>query len=219
MLGISAGQVYGVENVIERALTSRYSVTGLVYDEPNEGHPLPGAAVVRGDARSLPFADGAFDYVVSNAVIEHVGGRDGARALLEESRRVARVATFHTTPDRMFPVETHTLVPLLHWLPRRWQEAVFERVGKEFPTERYWLFTRRELRGLTGGHLVERLTSMTLVTSWWRDGVSAAERIDRADPGMGVHAARSADLIDLDGRRPEIAPAASVDGRHPAHRR
>lgn len=213
MLGISAGQRYGVENVIERALVERYDVTGLVYEEP-DGHPLPGATVVRGDARGLPFADRSFDYVVSNAVIEHVGGREGARELLEESRRVARVATFHTTPDRAFPVETHTLVPCLHWVPRRWQEQVFARVGKQFPTERYWLFTRRELRGLAGNHLVERLTSMTLVTSWWRDG--AARPAAATATGIGADASRAGaiDLTAVDG-----APRAHVGNGHSAHRR
>ena len=49
-------------------------------------------------------------------MIEHVGGREQQRRFVEESLRVARRA-FITTPNRWFPVEVHTLLPLVHWLP------------------------------------------------------------------------------------------------------
>jgi SAM-dependent methyltransferase len=74
-------------------------------------------AAVRADGRSLPFADGAFDLGFSNAVVEHVaGGRDGQRAFVHELCRVAG-RVFVTTPNRWFPLEVHTLLPFVHWLP------------------------------------------------------------------------------------------------------
>jgi len=66
---------------------------------------------------SLPFADKTFDVVASNAVIEHVGGLENQLALMAELRRVAR-QVFLSAPNRYFPVEHHTAVPLLHyWRP------------------------------------------------------------------------------------------------------
>jgi SAM-dependent methyltransferase len=76
----------------------------------------PTARYVQGDALELSFADGEFDIVFSNAVIEHVGSREQQRRFVEESLRVARRA-FITTPNRWFPVEVHTRLPLVHWLP------------------------------------------------------------------------------------------------------
>jgi hypothetical protein len=72
---------------------------------------------VRADGRELPFADGEFDFGFSNAVVEHVaGGRDGQRRFVHELCRVSR-RVFVTTPNRWFPLEVHTLLPLVHWLP------------------------------------------------------------------------------------------------------
>ena len=78
---------------------------------------FPQVRTVKADGRSLPFADGAFDLAFSNAVVEHVGDREAQRAFVQEVCRVAR-RVFVTTPNRWFPIEVHTLWPLVHWLPR-----------------------------------------------------------------------------------------------------
>jgi hypothetical protein len=85
---------------------------------------FPLVHAVRADGRELPFADGTFELGFSNAVVEHVaGGRDGQRRFVHELCRVAR-RVFVTTPNRWFPLEVHTLLPLVHWLPERARERV-----------------------------------------------------------------------------------------------
>ncbi len=37
-----------------------------------------------------------------------------------------------TTPNRWFPVEFHTVLPLLHWLPPAAFRAILRSLGKEF---------------------------------------------------------------------------------------
>jgi hypothetical protein len=79
---------------------------------------FPAVRAVRSDGRDLPFADGEFNLGFSNAVVEHVaGGREGQRRFVEELCRVAG-KVFVTTPNRWFPVDPHTLLPFVHWLPR-----------------------------------------------------------------------------------------------------
>jgi SAM-dependent methyltransferase len=78
---------------------------GLTYLQVRTGEPLP-------------FRDGEFDVVFSNAVIEHVGSRAAQAAFARELCRVGR-SFFITTPDRRFPFEHHTGLPLLHYLPPR----------------------------------------------------------------------------------------------------
>jgi Methyltransferase domain len=78
---------------------------------------FPRVRAVRADGRDLPFADAQFDLGFSNAVVEHVGGgRGGQRQFVAELCRVAR-RVFVTTPNRWFPLDPHTLLPIVHWLP------------------------------------------------------------------------------------------------------
>jgi Methyltransferase domain len=79
----------------------------------------------------LPFEKDAFDVVFANAVIEHVGSRSRQEAFLREITRVAPRA-FVTTPNRWYPVELHTVLPLLHWLPPELHRAVLRRLGFDF---------------------------------------------------------------------------------------
>jgi hypothetical protein len=79
---------------------------------------FPQVRAVRADGRDLPFANAEFDVGFSNAVVEHVaGGREGQQQFVHELCRVAR-RVFVTTPNRRFPLEVHTLLPFVHWLPR-----------------------------------------------------------------------------------------------------
>jgi methyltransferase family protein len=68
------------------------------------------------DGRELPFGDREFDIAFSNAVVEHVGDRNAQEQFIRELCRVAD-RVFVTTPNRRFPLDPHTLLPLVHWLP------------------------------------------------------------------------------------------------------
>lgn len=76
------------------------------------------ATRVIGDACDPPTdLDGErFDLVYSNSVIEHVGGHTRRIALANSVRRFAD-RYWVQTPYRFFPVEQHTLVPLMQFLP------------------------------------------------------------------------------------------------------
>lgn len=84
------------------------------------------------DGTALPFADNAFDVVISNHVIEHVGDIDAQRAHLRECRRVlARDGRgYLAVPNRWMMVEPHFKLPFLSWLPRTLADAYVRMVGK-----------------------------------------------------------------------------------------
>jgi hypothetical protein len=89
---------------------------------------FPKVTAVQADGRDLPFADRAFDLGFSNAVVEHVGGREDQRRFVNELCRVAE-RVFVTTPNRFFPLEVHSLVPFAHWLPRAARNRVLHARG------------------------------------------------------------------------------------------
>ena len=69
------------------------------------------------DGCKLPFASRSFDWVFSNAVIEHVGDWQKQKQFADEIRRVAAKGYFVTTPNKYFPIEPHTLLPFYQFLP------------------------------------------------------------------------------------------------------
>jgi hypothetical protein len=109
--------------------------------------PYPGVTQICGDGRTLPFADNSIDYVYSHAVIEHTGNRKSQARFAAEAYRVARKGVLLTTPNRTHPVETHTGLPLLHYLPAAIYRPIYARLGKSMyaKEETLNLLSRTEL--------------------------------------------------------------------------
>ncbi|TDM04845.1 MAG: hypothetical protein C4K60_20585 [Ideonella sp. MAG2] len=70
------------------------------------------------DGFNIPVPDQHFDLAVCNSVLEHVPPERRAE-VVKELLRVAKRGHVQT-PAQEFPVEPHFVMPLLHWLPRRW---------------------------------------------------------------------------------------------------
>ena len=121
----------------------------------------PNVRYVQGDALALPFEDAAFDVVFSNAVIEHVGGRERQRRFVSEALRVGR-SVFLTTPNRLFPVEVHTGLPLVHWLPEPTAARVYARLGRDAGHDLH-LLSRRSFASLFPGRVRIVDLGLTLV--------------------------------------------------------
>jgi SAM-dependent methyltransferase len=121
----------------------------------------PAARYVQGDALDLPFEDGSFDIVFSNAVIEHVGGEEEQRRFVAESLRVGRRA-FITTPNRWFPIEVHTRLPLVHWLPDAAAHRAYDLARKPW-AKRNRLLGPGSLAGLFPGDVRIVNLGLTLV--------------------------------------------------------
>ena len=101
------------EGIVERAVAERTTVLASC----DVLMAAPSWPFVLADARALPFADSSADVLVANAVIEHVGDEQDQRRFVAEHLRVGR-AWVITTPNRWFPMESHTAVLLRHWSPR-----------------------------------------------------------------------------------------------------
>lgn len=92
----------------------------------------PGLKFQLGDARHLPFTDQSIDVVFSSAVIEHTGKFENQKKMLSECYRVAKHGVFITTPNRWYPIELHTVLPLIHWLPKFVHRFLLKMLGMPF---------------------------------------------------------------------------------------
>jgi len=111
----------------------------------------------------LPFEDDQFEACFCSAVIEHVGTRQAQAAFVREIARVARRFVI-TTPNRWFPLEFHTILPLLHWLPQAGHQAALRALGQPFwaRTENLNLLSAGELLRMAPPGVQATVTGVTL---------------------------------------------------------
>ena len=137
-------------NYFARQLSESSSVT-LFSDQqidPQHDIDFSVAGVLVGDASRIGPETGTYDLVLSSATIEHVGTVDDQRRMIACCIRAARRYVIITTPNRWHPLEFHTRLPVLHWLPRRWHRRILKAIGFDFFAEEnnLNLLDRRELR-------------------------------------------------------------------------
>ncbi len=190
----------GVGRYVEKLEDLAGSVTGLEY-EPGRARAAADRmrvpTVVNAAAEALPFADGGFDLVLSNEVIEHVA--DDRLAACEMVRVLAptgRIVVF--CPNRWYPVEQHGVywrgryhfgnIPLVNYLP----DPLRDRLAPHVRT-----YTRRRLRSLFRGLPVREVSHTRIFGGY--DNIAA--RLGR--PGVALrralHAAEGTplDLVGL----------------------
>lgn len=132
-VGITSDQSYEASNYLEALHPNKTAITACGIDDPSLLRSrFPEVTFVVANGLNLPFAGRSFDFVHSSAVLEHVGSLANQQRLVSECARVARRGFFVTTPNPWFPVEFHTQLPLVHWLPKRHYRAVFRLLGLEF---------------------------------------------------------------------------------------
>ena len=95
--------------------------------DPSIGKPTispKGAAMTHGWGHEIPFDDGAFDCVVLANVYEHVEPPYRQRTLDEIRRVLAPTGILvGQLPNPLFPIESHSRLPFMGWLPMPAQKA------------------------------------------------------------------------------------------------
>ena len=86
-------------------------------------------------------------------MLEHVGSLQNQSRMIAECARVARRGICLTTPNRWFPIEFHTQLTLVHWLPKPTCRRIFRMLdfGPLAEEANLNLMTFRELRTATAG--------------------------------------------------------------------
>lgn len=123
-VGYTEEEYRETDNLLEKSYAYPEKITALGIDKPVKfSARYPKVNAVAYDGKKFPFSDQLFDLCWSNAVIEHVGGEQAQIFFLQEIKRVAK-KSFISTPNRWFPIELHTKIPFLHWMPK----SVFDKI-------------------------------------------------------------------------------------------
>lgn len=136
-VGFTDDDPYPGINFLERNYPYRKNITGLgIEDAPKFKKNFPEVKVVLYEGNHFPFANNEFDIAWSNAVIEHVGSYDKQLLFLSELIRTSK-NIFITTPNRWFPIEVHTRLPFLHYLPKKYFDKILRVIGKAWASGDY----------------------------------------------------------------------------------
>lgn len=168
-VGSTRDNVRSSSNFFARRLAATSRVT-LFSDQPidiSDDLDFDVEKSLVGDALNINPELGTFDLVFSSATIEHVGNADNQRRMIECCIGAARKYVVITTPNRWHPLEFHTMLPLLHWLPRHLHRRILKAIGFPFFADKanLNLLDRRELQILINdNNQRERIKSCWLET-------------------------------------------------------
>ncbi len=150
-VGVNTTEYSEGDNYLENHYTYPENITavGIGSDFEVLKKKYPKVSFVSGDGKTLPFPNQSFDIVYSNAVIEHVGDYPDQLAFMKELVRVGKRG-YLTTPNRLFPIEVHTRIPLFHiLLPKTAFDWLLYRIGKGWAAGDYMhLLSKQDIRGL-----------------------------------------------------------------------
>jgi hypothetical protein len=172
-VGVASEEYSPIDNYLIKNYPYRRNITALGLGDLSKFRKnYPDVSTVSYDGKTFPFKDKEFDIAHSNAVIEHVGSIRAQENFLKEMVRVAKRGMI-TTPNKHFPIELHTKVPMLHWLAKEKFDSFLKVIGKSWASGEYMcLLERKDFEmlarksGLTNYHIVRnRFCGLTMTFS------------------------------------------------------
>ena len=120
--------IWSREGFCTPSAINKFQITILnIYKEKTSS---PNIISIVGDARNMSeFADGEFDMVFSNSVIEHVGNYNDKMQMAKEIQRVGK-KYFVQTPNFYFPIEPHFVYPFFQFLPLQIKVWILMHIGR-----------------------------------------------------------------------------------------
>ena len=72
------------------------------------------------------------DLVLSNATIEHVGSYENQLQMISNIIKLSKKNFVLITPNRYHPIDFHTQIPFIHWLPKKLYRGILNLIGFSF---------------------------------------------------------------------------------------
>ena len=72
------------------------------------------------------------DLVISNATIEHVGNKENQKKMIDNMIKFSRKFFIIITPNKFHPLDFHTKIPFIHWLPKIIHKKILKMLNLSF---------------------------------------------------------------------------------------
>lgn len=156
-IGFSNNEYSSTDNYLEKHYPYPERITAVsVEDSGLFSRRYPQVRAVTYNGQRLPFADESFDIGWSNAVVEHVGPYEKQVRFVREAVRVSKRLML-TTPNRWFPIEVHSRLPFVHWLPKQVCDRLLRLFGKGWAAGEYmYLLGLKDIRRILADANVTR---------------------------------------------------------------
>ena len=134
-VGVTSDRSYASSNYLEAWYPHKSLITAIGIDD---------ASFLREIYPGVSFSEGAdFRYLFeihlstlsTRPQFSSMWAASKIKSCLSANVVESRKAVFMTTPNRWFPVEFHTILPLVHWLPKRTFRKLMHKIGRSFFAE------------------------------------------------------------------------------------
>jgi hypothetical protein len=132
-VGTTSDERLQSSNIILRTLAADKEVT-VLSDQSPEGLKMIGfnfSNWIIGDITQPIFFEKTFELVICSATLEHVGNFSSKIQAIENLISLSEGYILITIPNRWYPVELHSKIPLVHWLPNSIWRAIYRKMGQE----------------------------------------------------------------------------------------
>ena len=155
-LGVTCDSTRFESNYFEALYPWKKQITCAGTEDGSHLEPFVSKFVRVKAGEKLPFKDKQFDITFSSATIEHVGGISEQREFVQEISRVSK-SFFITTPNRWCPMEFHTSLPLIHFLPAKIYRRILPLIGMTYwsKEENLNLLSKKDIAKMGAGTTIE----------------------------------------------------------------
>jgi hypothetical protein len=75
------------------------------------------------------------DLIMSSATIEHVGSYYNQTKMIKNIIKLTKKFFVITTPNRFYPLDFHTKIPFIHWLPKKIHRTILKIINLNYFSE------------------------------------------------------------------------------------
>ncbi len=118
-VGTTADEYFDSSNIVLKELATIDNQITVFSDQiipSSQFHNLMINESIVGDIANHKFKV-KYDLVIASAVLEHVGDESRQRDSIENILSASERFILITVPNRWHPIEFHSRIPLIHWLP------------------------------------------------------------------------------------------------------